>query len=136
MRIGTLILIAGLLILAVFAAPLAYFLYYVGSHGANTIIVNVSSTPGPPCHDNEYAMRLYYKDPVPITDVTLQVTLYESNGSSYSVSRSASSLSEGHYLLVCLPEGPLTSATSIAVNLTGYIAGLYRLSVALQQGLR
>ena len=135
MRIGTLILIAGVLILAVFAAPLAYFLYYIGSHGAHTIIVNVSDTPGPPCHDGEYAMRLYYEDPVPLTDVTLRVTLYESNGSSYSASASASSLSGGQYLLVCLPEGPLASATSIAVNLTGYIAGLYRLSVASQQGL-
>ena len=135
MRIGTLILIAGVLIFTVFAAPLAYFLYYVGSHGAHTIIVNVSDTPGPPCRDDEYAMSLYYQDPVPLTDVKLRVTLYESNGSSYNTSASASSLSQGHYLLVCLPEGPLASATSIAVNLTGYIAGLYRFSVVSQQGL-
>ncbi len=136
MRIGTLILLAGVLILAVFSAPLVYFLYYIGSHGTEAIVVNVSSTPGPPCGSGEYAMKLYYQDPVPLTDVSLQVALYEANGSSYTVSATAGSLSRGQYLFACLPEGPLVSATSIAVNLTGYVGGLYRLSVSSQQSLR
>ncbi len=136
MRIGTLTVLSGVIILAVFAAPLVYFLYYIGTHGTETIVVNVSSTPGPPCHANEYAMTLYYGEPVPLTNVRLEVTLAESNGSTYSTVASAGSLTKGGELYVCLPQGVLEEATSITVNLTGYVGGLYRLSITSQQSLR
>ncbi|MGC9071891.1 MAG: hypothetical protein ACP5HK_04265 [Acidilobus sp.] len=135
MRVGGLILIAGVLIIGIFAAPLVYFMYYLVAHEYQAITVNVSSTPGSPCSATRYSMTLYYQDPIPISEVSFKVAFEMGNGSTYVTEASTGLLTAGHSLFVCVPGDVLVKASAVAINVTGYVAGLYLLSVSTQQSL-
>ncbi len=135
MRVGALIMIAGVLIIGVFATPLVYFMYYMATHEYQAITVNLSSTPGPPCAPSEYPMTLYYHDPIPISEATFRVTFKLTNGSTYSAQASTALLSSGRSLTVCVPRDVLLGASEVSINITGYVAGLYLLSVSSEQSL-
>jgi len=133
MRIGTVVFLGGILIIAVFALPLIYFLYYIAANPYQAIVVNMSSTPSPPCGEAEYALKLTYSDPVPMGNVQLTATFTEANGSSYVFRASADVLTEGHSLTLCVPSGVLASARAVSFNLTGSIGFVYPLSISSWQ---
>jgi len=132
MRIGTIVFLGGVFIIAIFALPLIYFLYYVAANPYQAIVVNMSSTPGPPCGETEYALKLTYSDPVPMGDVQL-TTCTEANGSSFVFRASADVLTKGRSLTLCVPSGVLASARAVSFNLTGSIGFVYPLSISSWQ---
>jgi len=131
MRIETIMFLGGVLIIAIFALPLIYFLYYIAANPYQAIVVNMSSTPGPPCGETEYALTLTYSDPVPMGDVQLTATFTEANGSSFRAS--ANVLTKGRSLTLCVPSGVLASARAVSFNLTGSIGFVYPLSISSWQ---
>jgi len=133
MRIGTVVFLGSILIIAVFALPLIYFLYYIAANPYQAIVVNMSSMPGPPCGEAEYALTLTYSDPVPMGDAQLTAAFTEANGSSFVFRASADVLTEGHNLTLCVPSEVLASARAVSFNLTGSIGFVYPLSISSWQ---
>jgi len=133
MRIGTIVFLGGVLIIAIFALPLIYFLYYIAANPYQAIVANMSSTPGPPCGETEYALKLTYSDPVPMGDVQLTATFTEANGSSFVFRASANVLTKGRSLTLCLPSDVLASARAVSFNLTGSIGFVYPISISSWQ---
>jgi len=133
MRIETIMFLGGVLIIAIFALPLIYFLYYIAANPYQAIVANMSSMPGPPCGETEYALTLTYSDPVPMGDVQLTTTFTEANGSSFVFRASANVLTKGRSLTLCVPSGVLASARAVSFNLTGSIGFMYPLSISSWQ---
>ncbi len=135
MRTSSLITIAGVVILVLLAIPLVRFLAQaVGvsgiASGVNVSLTYVNSS-GLACPEGYYMLNATI-NMTQLYDERLYITLFEGNGTALVYSAPFRPLSAKSYqAILCLPSTAVEGAVKESTGVSGYIYGIYFISINL-----
>ncbi len=131
----TLIIVAGLIMISLLSYMLAYFMYSTTTTGMFTLNLTYGAQ-GSKCGRNNLDIAFLYRDLAPLYNANVTLLLRTYNGSTATFTSSQRVLHRGEVINFCVSAGYSNSITSVTLYLSGYVYGVYLVSVNVTSEVR
>lgn len=134
MRPSTAVMVVGLVIFVIAAAPLVEFAYFTMGGRAISVrmVAAANSTYRATCSGSDYYVVAFsYDVPVPLANARVWTTLVTPSG-NFTYSKAPIDLTQGSNVTLCIPSSVVSEARAVDVGISGSIAGLYPIEIEEQ----